>query len=200
MITLGYKDIGTGQPVSLSQMKAYLGQTGDHHDAMITDMIMAARERAELYMNRSVSDKEITLFADRSDWPRNRVIKLPRGPIKEIVEVKVKNPEGTWETITDYKASIISDPGILVIPTLSTADIADGLQVIHVTYKTGWGDRTIDGVQYKNPLPELIRVAIMMMVRTMYDQRDEFVRGTVIARLPQSSEHILEGFRIAEFL
>ncbi len=201
MITIAYKDIGNIEPVSIAEAKEYLGQASDHHDTMIQHMVTAARERAELYMNRTVLDKTITLTLDKKDFPDSRVIKLVRGPVKEVVKVRYKNTDGDWVTVApaDYQLSILTDPGILVIPSLSHGDIKNGIAVMQVEYTTGWGDRTIDGVQYKNPLPETIRTAIMMMMRTMYDQRDEFVRGTIISRLPEASEALLDGIRLTEF-
>jgi hypothetical protein len=39
-----------------------------------------------------------------------------------------------------------------------------------------------------------------MLVRTMYDQRDDYVKGMMINQVPQSAEYLLNQHRIFEFV
>lgn len=197
-MNLLYKTLSTTEPVTRDQAKTFLGEAGSHYDDLIDDLITAARERAELYTNRSLIDKQIVLMHDRI--PLDRVIKLPRCPVKEVTSIKYLNTDDAWETLsTDfYTVDNAAEPSKVYFKD-HVQNLKDGINVVHITYETGYGNREVFGTTYQNPFPEAIKNAILMLVRTMYDNREDFVKGMVINQLPQSAEYILNQYRIFEF-
>ncbi len=198
-MNIQYTTIGTTEPVSLSEMKTFLGEAGDHNDALITALITAARERAEIFLNRTIVDRRIVLMIDYV--PVNGKVKLPRGPIKELVSVQYVDNDDDLQTLDpeNYASHIGVDPGILVFKN-SISGKKQGINTIHITYDTGYGNREVYGTVYQNPLPGAIVNAIKMIVYTMYDHRDDIVRGTIVTQLPQNAEYLLSPHRIFEFL
>lgn len=198
-MNLLYKTLSETEPVTREQAKTFLGEAGSHYDDLIDDLITAARERAEIFTNRSLIEKQVVLMHDRI--PVDRVIKLPRCPVKEVVSVKYLDTDDAWQTVAGelYSVDNAAEPSKIYFKE-HIENIKDGINVVHVTYNTGYGNREVFGTIYAKPFPESIKTAILMLIRTMYDQRDEFVRGTIIARLPQSAEYILNQHRIFEFV
>lgn len=178
------------EPVTLDQAKVQLGlipgETHDH-DGYITALITAARERAEQYTGRSLVDKTIEL--NLTDYPTGGIY-LPGEVVKSIVSVKVLSGEQYTET-TDY---FFNNNTIYFKNIPALTGYPDQIK-IQVTYKTGYGS-----VQaYKNPMPETIKQAILMMVRTMYDNRDDVVSGKTVNLMPRGSEFLLNPYRTFTF-
>lgn len=198
-MNIQYTTIGTTEPVSLAEMKAFLGEAGDHHDALITSLITAARERAEIFLNRSILDRRMVLMID--DIPEGMKVKLPRGPIKDFVSVEYVDRDDEIQTLDsdNYTSHIGTDPGMLVFESAIPGK-KQGINTIHITYDTGYGNREVYGTAYQNPLPGAIVNAIKMIVFTMYDHRDDIVRGTIVTQLPQNAEYLLTPYRIFEFM
>lgn len=192
-----YKEISQIEPVTLSECKQHLGEVWDDNDDLITALITAARERAEEYTNRSLVDKTIELSLD--GMPVTMYVKLPRGPLKEVVSVKYQDKDDAWQDVDDYTVDDRSEPARIYFS--GHPALKDGKNTLRITYKTGYGDITSgEEVIRKNPLPNSIKQAILMSVRTMYDFRDDLVKGTTVARVSQNSEYLLEPYRIFEFL
>lgn len=227
-MNLLYKDISSAEPVTLDEARAFLGEPDPSFDSLILAMISAARQRAETYMNRSVVDRTVLLMLD--DMPDNMITKLPKGPIKSFERVMYKSSETESvqdvdtdtdadadtdvDTNTDaddipegfklldnqhYAYDIAADPGYLYFKSLIDNYENDYNSLI-IEYKTGWGNRTVSGMTVKTPLPEPIINAILMMIRTMFDFREDMIKGTIIARVPQSAEFLMQPYRIFEFL
>ncbi len=183
------------EPISLSQAKLFLGEAGDHYDSLITDLITAARERAEMYMNRSVIDKTITIMFDRLPGD---IIRLPRGPIKGVTQITKKIDNGLEVISSDkYIVDIVQEPARVVFKT--AINVPEGINVLHVKYTTGYGEVTIEGDTIQNPIPETIINAMLMMVRTMYDHRDDIVQGQTTTEISQTAKYLMNPYRIHEF-
>jgi uncharacterized phiE125 gp8 family phage protein len=198
-MNLLYKTLSATEPVTREQAKTFLGEAGSHYDDLIDDLITAARERAEIYTNRSLIDKQVVLMHDRI--PVDRVIKLPRCPVKSVVSVKYLDIDDTWQTLSTelYSVDNAAEPSKIYFKE-HIEDLKHGINVVHITYNTGYGNREIFGTVYPNPFPESIKNAILMLVRTMYDQRDDYVKGMMINQVPQSAEYLLNQHRIFEFV
>lgn len=184
------------EPIDLPQAKKFLGEAGDHYDTLITDLIVAARERAEVYMNRSVIDKTITIMYDGFFAMQ---IRLPRGPVKGVTEIKKKTSDGTLEVVSSnlYEVDIVSEPARVVFK--QALDLPEGINTLHIKYTAGYGDVSISGETVPNPIPETIINAMLMMVRTMYDHRDDIVQGQTTTEISQTARYLMNPYRLHEF-
>ena len=188
------------EPVTLSEAKAFLAVDHDEHDAMITALITAARQRAENYCNRSFVEKRYMLALDT--YPRRDNVKLPRGPVQSIVSVKYD--DGSEEITIDaekYYLNNYRNPAWILFKEAFT--VADKPNALKIQYITGYDADAADNEANTDPafpFPEPVRTAIKMIVRTMYDHRDDFVVGAAVNSIPKTSEYILNDYRIFEFL
>lgn len=203
-----FVSISSTEPLTLAQAKTHLGiiTTGAHdHDTYITALIIAARERAETYTGRSLVPK--TIEVNLTELPPSRSLKLPGEPIKEITKFSYLDPDGNWvhitppanpvdplqtEVIDDY---LILEDNILLFEKIFSLNNVPSLTKIKVQYTTGYGDVG----SYKRPFPESIKQAMLIMIRTMYDNRDDVIRGTIVSLMPRGSEYLLNHYRTFEF-
>jgi hypothetical protein len=49
-------------------------------------------------------------------------------------------------------------------------------------------------------MPKPIVSAMLMTIRTLYDFREDLVKGTIVSRVPKNAESLLSPYRIFEFL
>ena len=196
------KTISTTEPLTLSEVKMHLGmaETDTYWDSYLPDLIKAARERAEVYTQRSLVDKTMVLMLD--GMPRASVVKLPSGPIKSVTSIKYKKEnQETLEILpaSDYHVQSAVEPGYIYF-LKRVDDIESRPNAVQIEYTTGYGSRTVSGVTDPNPLPAPLKSAMLMIVRTMFDFRDDLVKGTIVARVPQNAEYLMAPYRIYEFL
>jgi len=179
----------TTEPVTLTEAKTFLGLIGNQahdHDNLITDLITAARERAEEFTGRSFISKEYQLIADAT-----KKIRLPHAPIKAITGISYKY-DGVWVDIGEDDIPQFHELNNDVLGI----DLSDHAHLkIKITYTTGYGDV---GTK-KNPFPLNAKIAMLMIIRTMYDNRDDIVKGTIVAKLPTGSEALLAPYRTFRF-
>ncbi len=158
----------TSEPITTAEAKEFMGIDYSDHDTMIDTFIQAGREWAEKYTGRAFITQ--TLIA--RIVPIMEEIALPYPPIGTVSEVK-----STWqddeETLTDgTDFHVIGDQDkhleISAYGTSSTATrritpdvFAD--RELKVTYTAGYGAAAA--------VPEAIKLAIKMIVKTSYDCR-----------------------------
>lgn len=189
------------EPVTLEQTKTFLAVDHNEHDTLITALIKAARQRAEDYCNRSFIEKRYVLALDK--FPRKTTLKLPRGPVQSIVSVKYIDAAQTEQTLaTDkYVLNQYSIPPSVVLK--EHFNVSDQVNSLIIQYIAGYdkSDYTAENnTAPAFPFPEPVRTAILMMVRTMYDHRDDYVVGAAINQIPKHSEYLLKDYRIFEFM
>jgi len=200
------------EPITLADAKVFLVVDHSEHDALISSLISAARESAEVFTNRSFLKKTYMLQLD--GWPGTRswyanthgMVKLPRGPVRSIDSVKYKNDAGVWTTLDPsyYELNQFATPAYLLYIRELPAP-GNFPNNVKITYQVGYDiDYTLpapeDEPTPQYPFPEAVKNAIKMMVRTMYDHRDDFVIGASVANLPRTSQMLLRDYRIFEFV
>lgn len=113
------------EPVTLAEAKDHLNVTNigspattSPDDTLITALIQAAREHAEIYTNRSfVSQTWKLLMDDFPSWE----LRLSKPPLISVTSIKYYDTDNVQQTLvanTDYTVDIFSEPG-WVVPSSS---------------------------------------------------------------------------------
>lgn len=185
------------EPVTLAEAKAFMRITSTAEDALITSMIVVAREAIELYTGqyfvvRTVQGDFDSVFysgTERYPW-----IKIRRAPLNTVTSVQVS----ISDTFTDESYQIKKHThgfSRLLFDDLSTSldDIPYPLQVV---FTAGYGDA--------DAVPETIKMAIMQYVNFIYKNRADCVDPSACAAVieqsgfPAIAKGVISRLRIIE--
>ncbi len=146
----------------------FVVKTGEvQENTLISDLITGAREYCENHTRRALATQTIEAYPD---WfPCRNEIELPKPPLQSVTSVIYKDSAGTETTMTadtEYLTDLESSIGRLVLP-----------------YGKGWPSftpypmnpikiRYVAGYSALNPMPKLIKQAMLLHIGYFYNHRD----------------------------
>jgi uncharacterized phiE125 gp8 family phage protein len=146
-----------------------------------------SREWIEQYTGCSLGEK--TIIAEFDRIPSNGIIELPYGPVKSISSVKVVY-EDTGET---SETLALNDDYYVTKSPWSELRVAYlsiySRSTLQVQYIVGYGATGCP------PLPIALKVAMMKDILDQYDNRENFVTGTVLRELSNNSKELAAPYR-----
>lgn len=181
----------TVEPVTLADAKNHCRVDGTDDDALITSLIVSARESAEHETGRALCTQTRELVLDA--FPEAFVLR--GSPIQSVVSVKFLDSTGVEQTL-DPQDTLLdkdSEPGYLV-PAYGKAwpETYPVPNAVRVQYVCGFGGASA--------VPESIKAWIKLAVGTMYAQR-ETIGSNQTASLPDRFWHrLLDPYRVYEVL
>lgn len=165
-----YSNIESQAPfniVTLEEAKAQCNRIGfDLDDSLFEIFIQASCEAAQSYTRRMLSEGTAVTVVEEY----KPVVQLPYGEVTEVTELildGVVSTDFTFEPVTQK---------IKINKTYTTAKI---------TFEAGYVIA-----------PTTVKQAVLLMVSTLYKNRDNFVVGLTVAKLPTTSEMLLESVRL----
>ncbi len=161
------------EPVTLTEAKAQCRVDISDDDALITSLIVAARQYCEGIDWLAYMTQTIEFWLD--GWPADDEIELPRPPLQSVASVEYYDVNGVKYTLATsvYDVDLVSTPGAIYLkylqtwPTLQLRD----RNAICITYDAGW-----DTPAY---MPQTIKQAILLLVGYWYEQRESVLIGTI---------------------
>lgn len=195
---MAYKIItqATTEPITLAEARSHLriepfGSPLAHpDDAIITMLIRAAREWCEQYTGRAFASQTIEMAID--DFPENE-IELPLTPATSITYVKYINTTGSEQTVSNssYDLDNYSKPNwLLLINGYTWPETNGGANNVKIRMVVGDSPTTI---------PFAVKSAILLLVGSLYENRQEDVLGTSRASfnsLPMGVYNLLQPYRL----
>lgn len=183
------------EPITLDEAKAHLRVSITDDDALITALIVAARERAEQETRRAL----ITQTWDATGRYFPGVIRLPKPPLISITHLKyfdTANVEQTLDAATFYKtaapAGPDASPGRIslrygqVWPSVYAEE-----DVVTVRFVAGYGGTA--------SVPQTIKQGMLLAIGHWYANRETAVVGTIVADLPLGSKALWSAFDARTF-
>ncbi len=168
--------------ISLEQAKDQCRVALGFHidDDYITQLILSAADCAQEYLHWMVSPGVVKQYAAVSNDLDG--IRLYGRNISEITEITAKNQQGEDVTLTtdDYTYNDVTEM-ILISETLR------GYTDFFITYSCG---------ATPEQLPHNVRHGILMLISTMYNNREDFITGLSVANMPMSSYKLLKKSRL----
>jgi uncharacterized phiE125 gp8 family phage protein len=142
------------EPITLAEAKEYARIDGSTEDTLITSLIKVARLHCETYMGKAIIRKTVTIdsFSFPYQW------QIPYGPLVSASDITkvVTIDQNNVETALNYQVNIGSFPKIAI----TSGDQSFKFKMIYVA-----GFTTV---------PEDIKLAVKMMVNTLYERREDF--------------------------
>lgn len=180
---MAYKIFTTGTtPVSLEQVKEANYIVGDADNALLGVYLSAACERFTQATGFVIAESEVLYTGSTFEG-----LQLSYGPVKEILEVIYLDPFGEEKTIAP--ASIFFDdarPATIALAGRKWPQTNGMPGNVKVKYRAGHG--------LNESLPDLVRWAILVMVGTMYENREEVVTGTIVSPIPNSVNMVIDMY------
>ena len=181
MISVQIDSTTGSEIVANSELKDYARIETSDDDTIVSELIKAGREKCEAYINRDIVAKTRTLFisdVNRSGeygdlYRRDIKIVLPFAPIASVTSVQQQDNSGSLTNI-GHNVHGFEDKYI-EIPR-------DYIQNIKIVYTTS-------GLSFDD-----IKLAIKQLATTYYDNRAEYVKGTIVAQLPTNIKSILSKY------
>ena len=178
------------EPVSLAQAKIHCRVDHTADDALLTSLIVAARQWCEQIMRRSIMTQTRTLSLD--DWP-NGMIQLPFSKVQSIVSIQYYDQNSNVQTLptSSYYTDFISEPARISFAPATALPVAeiDRINSITVTYVAGYGDAS--------DVPQAISQAILLLVGHWYENREASIVAVSIADVPMATTALLSTYRIS---
>lgn len=150
--------------ISTQDVKDYVRIDTSADDSIIALMIEQARIWCENYISRDIVAKNRTYYVDST----NGVFDIPFAPISSISSVTVQGESAEYTVLGLDNETIELDGGSAeqVKVTYATTGLSDGL----------------------------LKQAILQLVSTYYDNRSEFVSGS-ITEIPTNVKSILSSYK-----
>jgi uncharacterized phiE125 gp8 family phage protein len=156
------------EPVTLAEAKVDLRVDHTADDDLITNLIKAAREDAEMVAERAFVNR--TLELSLSGWPSDNIVRLPMPPLVSITSITYYTDANAAVVMSssDYIAITDLEPGVVTLalnaswPNASLRTIAP----IRVRFVAGYGATA-------SSVPERYKTLIRALVAIRYEYRDE---------------------------
>lgn len=164
----------TAEPITLLEAKACLRVIGADDDAQIGVMITAARQSAEEYLQRALMPQTLEIILDDFGAP----VQLPWPPFAELMSVAYTDGDGAPSTvavgdmIADYRSGlcVLRPAAGTQWPRLQTNS------QVAIQYKAGYLDAA--------SVPSPIKAWMLLLIGTLYANRESVVVGINAAELP----------------
>lgn len=143
------------EPISVLEAKTFLRIDGDDEDALLTDMIAAARLAAEEQTGKSLITQSWQIAFDSSPPP---VVQLPFAPIQSVTSVITLDEAGD-ETVISPSHYYLNALEELVFNAIPMG------HMVRIRYVAGYGDAASD-------VPTDMAQAMLLHVAHLFEHRD----------------------------
>lgn len=198
------------EPVSIDEAKRWLRLEDDSNantTAIVTMLLKAMRERAEVITGRAFVSRQLKLTLD--EWPfvdqHGIKIVLPRPPLISVDAFKYIDTDGVLQTLaTDqYVVHTVYEPGFIVpaweVSWPSIRSVPNGLQI---TYTAGYAPGSpSDAGSNQEVQPAALKLWMETMIATHNEFREQIVAGSAIQQIPRDfCDGLLDGLVIGSRL
>ena len=171
------------EPVTLADAKLHLRTiTGDttEDSAIITPLIVAAREYCENITGRALAKQTIKAYPERF----TRIMDLPRSPIRSITAVKYTDDSGNTTTMDAANYALDGEYGRLLFYTIPSF-VPRAMNPIEIEYDAGF-----------TAAPKLIRQAMLLLIGHWYVNRESVTTGaTTTVEIDLTTRALLRQYK-----
>ena len=181
------------EPVTIEEAKLHLRVDGEDENPLIGNLISAARAWVENLCGRQLLTATWVYRLD--SFPGSGTIMLPVSPVSSITSVAYTDIGGDSQTVatsvydSDLNSSI---PRIFLKDGQSWPSTQSITNAVTVTLVAGYGST-------RASVPEEARRAILMIVGTLYRNRETVVTGISVSEIKGVLEALLDPITIWEF-
>jgi len=177
------------EPLTLEETRAHLRVDVADDDALITRLIIAARQLSEEYCRRAWVAQAWKLHLDA--FPdmaaRGGEILLKRCPVTVVSAVEYADADGADQTLAPslYDEDLVSEPARL-LPAFGEAWPATRVKpnAVRVAFTCGYAGGAV---------PEIAKQAMLQSIGSWYANREGVITGTIATELPGLARSLLDA-------
>jgi uncharacterized phiE125 gp8 family phage protein len=183
------------EPITLTEVKLQSAVTHALHDDMFTAYILSARQYVESYCLRSL----ITQTRETAYDAFACVLRLPYGPVQEVLSVEYVAADGVATPITDYQVDLYADVPRLMPAYNGLWPSTVGASLNAVTVRYVAGSTPVEGspTDYTSSVPSPIKTAMKLLVGHWYENREATIAGQQgLTEIPLGVECLLSAYKL----
>mgnify|MGYP004527398229 CR=1 FL=1 len=174
------------EPVTVADVKAHLRLDHASEDALIADLIRAAREEVEQATGCAMIEQSWRLTIDR--WPATDRVLIHKHPVREVLSVTIYGRDG---------GAAIIDPATMLLdgrsrPARLHFDQAPqpgrAMNGIEVDFTAGFGSAGTD-------VPDMLKRAVTMLASHWFEFRAVLSAKDQPASYPKGYERLIAPYR-----
>jgi len=197
------------EPISLVEAKAVLRVSSTAEDAIITQIIIAARNFCERYTGKVFVTQTWEGWLDRapvqpargwhegieerpisSAYETKRFIEIDKGPVQSVSSIKSLNDEGTEAAFeaSNYIVDNLRTPARVALARSSAwpTDLRP-INAIKITFVAGFGAAAA--------VPQDIKQAMYLLIAHWFENREAMLKGTITAEIDFGVRDLLQQHR-----
>lgn len=184
------------EPVTLVEAKQHLRMDTTSDDALITNLIVAARLLAELWTGRSLITQTWLMRLDAA--PVSNFVRLPKAPLQSVSFIKTYDDADVASVFaaSNYFVDTASAPSRVILRLgASWPSVARTANGFELQFVAGYGPNGSD-------VPAPIRQGLLMHIARLYAQRGDLVgpdghaRGELPDTLPEECLALYRPYRV----
>ncbi len=182
----------TGDVVTLAEAKAQCAVFTDADDDLIQAMIDTAVEQAEAYTQRQFLTTTYEMHMDSLP----AYIEVPKPPLMSVESISyiprygIETDRVTLDASQQYMLETASIGGIIArVPGVTLPVVEPVFGSVIVRFKAGYGAAA--------DVPSSLKHWIKMRVGNLYENRENFVTGTIVTVVKDVwNEYLLKNYRV----
>lgn len=178
------------EAISLATARLHLRLDTEADDALVSAMIVAARENAEQYTGLAIVEQTYTLQLDK--FPEEE-LSLDIWPVTGITSIVYVDKDGNNQTLSNSKYALNSYEAPSVVQPLEDWPQTKSIyNAVTVTFTAGF----TTGSPNTFPMPSSLTQAMLLMIGNMYENR-ESVSAFENYERPMSATYLMSPHRIS---
>lgn len=181
------------EPFSVADLKIFLRVSHDDEDALLTDLIVQAREDVERFTGQQLITATWVMRLD--GFPSDgSPIKLPKSPVQSAT-IEYIDLDGVTQTLAPavYDVDIYRvNARIVLAYNQSWPSVRSDINSVIITYVSGYGAAAED-------VPQTFKGAMRLLIGHWYENREATIVGQPAREIPLAVERLLWGERVVEF-
>lgn len=172
----------SGLIVTLDEARLQVRAETNDEDSLLLTHIASAQAEIESLLGHALTVQTWKLTLDTFPAGTGPIL-VPRPPLKVITAFTYTDTDGASQSVTDYVLDSDSEPARIYPPETGWPSTDDrAWPAVSITYTCGHdANRPVD--------PMLKQIALALIGRA-YENREESITGTVVARLPYVYNYI----------
>jgi len=179
-----------GEPVSLTEARAFLRVDDTGENTLISTLITAARVHVESMTRRALISQNWRVLFD--GWPAGGEVRLPLGPFAALIAVRVYDLDGapTELALAQFLPETGSVPARLILPaTIQGAPVMREHLAVEIDYTAGYGSAATD-------VPARLRQAMLALVGHWFENREAVLMAGSGAVVPAGFDDLVQSYRV----